>query len=352
MASDARIWGSRNKVPVGVGFIAGPLHVVTCAHVVADALGDRNLAKGDVDPKWTIEVDFPAVADKDTRHVLVAKVHAWARLDGPAPDDVAILKLSEPIPDATTPVVVSNHYTPGQRVRGYGVRSGLPAGAYVEGTYEGPLDKYRLQITSENEDTALAAGCSGGAFWLSDGGGVIGMATAAILRQSGILLRIEDLARFFELKTGIELGTQQVKVSTAGLINAALEGSLDEVALIKVAQTFPMGPAISGFFVKSEIKRAYAQRLNSKVSSDEVIRQANGILLASLKKRPPRLHTFILTEAQLPNPDRGWLFYWSEVFALAGVLSPRMVAALLLAAPVPLLGDIVAEATALLDELR
>src|ERR671915_13812 len=72
-----RIWRSTGEV-VGAGFLVGERHVLTCAHVVAEALG---IAQEQVDPpEESILLDFPLLAPE--KH-LIAQVVVW---QPPRPD--------------------------------------------------------------------------------------------------------------------------------------------------------------------------------------------------------------------------------------------------------------------------
>src|SRR5215469_15997886 len=73
---------------VGAGFLVGERHILTCAHVISQALG---LAKTPVDPpQGLISLDFPLVAP---RTILKSRVVQWFP---PQPDgrgDIAGLEL-------------------------------------------------------------------------------------------------------------------------------------------------------------------------------------------------------------------------------------------------------------------
>lgn len=59
-ASIARIFSEDEKTVIGMGFLVSQTHVLTCAHVIAQALGFRDDTSGM--PHGLISLDFPLVA--------------------------------------------------------------------------------------------------------------------------------------------------------------------------------------------------------------------------------------------------------------------------------------------------
>lgn len=353
LASDVRIWHTSGNAPVGVGFIASPIHVITCAHVVADALGDKNLAYEKHAPKKEVEIDFPAFSNKTKRLSCLATIRSWAALHGPSPDDIAILELRQPIPKDSMPISVCYQYKPGDSIRAYGVRASIQDGAYIEGRYLGLLPGPRLQITSDQKELAIDLGCSGGAVWLANGNGVIGMATAAIMETSGLLLPIEEIGKFYAATTGLTLLTHGIEWSVDHLIILMFEEELNHQSQLQFIKTFPLGPAFDPYFVPYNIKRAYATRALAQAAfAENIIGTANALLLESLPSRPKNIAPLTLAACELPNPNFGWLNYWSIVFCSASGLSPRLVAALLAVSPPTLLNSVKNDVTALIEALR
>src|SRR4051794_31153522 len=89
----ARIWRDREAV-VGAGFLAPRSVVVTCAHVVNDAVGREQLCPDE--PRGTVRIDLPWAAGKTE---VQGSVIAWRPpipLDIARPDpcvDIAVLQL-------------------------------------------------------------------------------------------------------------------------------------------------------------------------------------------------------------------------------------------------------------------
>ncbi|MCI5124558.1 MAG: hypothetical protein D3925_08810, partial [Candidatus Electrothrix sp. AR5] len=85
--------------PKGAGFLVTPQHVLTCAHVVNDALCRK---KGSVDrPKLTIFLDFPFLP---SRPLVQATVQDWFPMQEKVifgeQEDIALLELvsNTPLP--------------------------------------------------------------------------------------------------------------------------------------------------------------------------------------------------------------------------------------------------------------
>src|SRR5580704_17294388 len=135
--SDVRIWHKTTQYPVGVGFVADERHIITCAHVIADAMGNRQLASVSEMPSAEVHLDFPALADSTSRDLAKATVKVWKGGHPGTSDDVAILLLHDPIPHNIRPASICREYRPNDRFRAFGVRRSLPNGAFVEGKLQG-----------------------------------------------------------------------------------------------------------------------------------------------------------------------------------------------------------------------
>ncbi|MDJ0717181.1 MAG: serine protease [Prochloraceae cyanobacterium] len=84
---------------VGAGFLVSDRYILTCAHVVADA--DNPQEK----PTQEIELDFPIIKPGKR---LKAKVEFWLPVKPQtSPEDIAALKLIEPLPEEAQPASLS-----------------------------------------------------------------------------------------------------------------------------------------------------------------------------------------------------------------------------------------------------
>ncbi|MEU6865550.1 trypsin-like peptidase domain-containing protein [Streptomyces sp. NPDC046876] len=131
-ASVARVLGP-DGIPEGAGFRAAPREVITCAHVVAKALG---LPEDTADPPGgRVWVDFP-LAERSTR--VPARIAAWTPVGRDGSGDVAVLTLLED-PPAGAPIarLVEDAAGPDRRVRTFGFPPHRDDGAWSVGWLRG-----------------------------------------------------------------------------------------------------------------------------------------------------------------------------------------------------------------------
>ncbi len=147
--SIARILGQDGS-PVGAGCLVTPRHVITCAHVVADALGDEAIAFADEKPDGSITLDFPFVAPGAPCQ---ASVVDWKprRLPQPADgvSDMALLALAGNPPANTVPATLAHDDTLHRQnvdMYGFRVRVDDDIGDWVEGTTKRPRADGWFQI--------------------------------------------------------------------------------------------------------------------------------------------------------------------------------------------------------------
>ncbi|MCE7006970.1 trypsin-like peptidase domain-containing protein [Kibdelosporangium philippinense] len=167
----------RGREPVGMGCLVGDRHVVTCAHVVARALGVDGSGPA---PALPVRVDFPLVAPD--QHV-ESTVVAWSPYgDG---YDVAGLVL-ETAPERARPArLVSADALWGHEVRAFGVPSAHDAGVWATGVLRGSTVGGLVQIDDDRTaGFAVASGFSGTPVWDETVDAVVGIAAQAE-RDSG-----------------------------------------------------------------------------------------------------------------------------------------------------------------------
>jgi len=174
-ASLVRIRTAEGKV-VGAGFLVGERHILTCAHVISQALG---LANAPVDPpQGLISLDFPLVAP---RTLLTASVVQWCP---PQPDgrgDIAGLELqSEPPAGAETV-----HFAFAQDVwehpfRAFGFPAGYDDGVWATGRLLGRQATDWVMIEDvKAQGFGVVPGFSGTPVWDTQAQSVVGMVVAA-----------------------------------------------------------------------------------------------------------------------------------------------------------------------------
>lgn len=151
---------------------------MTCAHVVADAVG---IQRDDINPPaQPISVDFPLV--DDNKKCTARVVMLLPSRDGT--DDIAVLELSESAPSSAKPanlVIVDNLW--GAEFGVCGFPSHNPKGVWAKGKVSGLIEGKRIQIDAlEGSNTySIERGFSGSPVYSSDPNinGVIGMAVSA-----------------------------------------------------------------------------------------------------------------------------------------------------------------------------
>lgn len=165
-----RIW--RSDTPIGAGFLAGPAHLLTAAHVVADALGGAGDQQAPIGV--AVSIDFPLLAPGQR---LGAEVTAWRP---PVPGqgmDVAGLLIRDPLPEGARPLVLSRRRPglDGSLVM-VGFPRGLEHGEWVHGRPGGPVATGWVEIESDPARQAMITpGFSGAPVWSMEADAAVGM---------------------------------------------------------------------------------------------------------------------------------------------------------------------------------
>lgn len=167
------------KNVVGAGFLVGKRQVLTCAHVIAQALGlAENLEEP---PLGCIVMDFPLLAP----HMrLAAKVVFWSPVQQEVGGDIAGLELLGDPPEGAAPV----QFSPARDVWGhpfhtFGFPVGQDDGVYATGQLLGrQASNWLLLEDVKTEGFAITPGFSGGPVWDTQLQGVVGMVVAAVQR--------------------------------------------------------------------------------------------------------------------------------------------------------------------------
>jgi AAA-like domain/Trypsin-like peptidase domain len=175
-----RIYSNSDKV-IGAGFLVSENRILTCAHVVADALGmARNTCEM---PDQEVSLDFPFLAPKQ---LLKARVVFWRPVNpGEFAEDIAGLELKSAPPDAAKPA----QFRPSEDLWGHSFRVlGFPAiqsdGAAATGVLRTPLANGWVQLEDiKQQGYSLEPGFSGAPIWDEELQGVVGMAVAAEINR-------------------------------------------------------------------------------------------------------------------------------------------------------------------------
>ncbi len=170
-----------NGIVVGAGFLVGERQALTCAHVVAGALGlaDDTPEK----PQAPVYLDIPRVAP---RKLLTARVVLWRPPRADGGDDIAGLELMDDPPhgaQAAPLAQVEDLWD--HSFRAFGFPRGQDTGVWATGRLLGRQVTNWVQIEDVKETGfAVEQGFSGTPVWDSQVEAVVGMVVAAERRMN------------------------------------------------------------------------------------------------------------------------------------------------------------------------
>ena len=197
-ASFVRIHTADGHV-VGAGFLVGERHLLTCAHVVAGALGlaDDTPEK----PQAPVHLDVPRVAP---RQMLTARVVLWRPQRPDGGDDIAGLELeSDPPHGAQTAPLAQVDDLWEHSFRVFGFPKGEDTGVWATGRLLGRNSTNWVQIEDVKETGfAVEPGFSGTPVWDPQVDAVVGMVVAAERRlnlKTAFAIPVDVLARSWPL---------------------------------------------------------------------------------------------------------------------------------------------------------
>lgn len=208
-----RVFGQQDSVPSGCGFLVGSgrQHIFTCCHVVNDALGRSDRTR----PLEPLYVDFPFLAAK--RHIR-AEVVEWHYDLEDRLNDIAVLKLQEPVPNGarSATFVTSDDYS-GDTFRAFGFPRGLEDdGREVKGVLGAAQVNGRVLAEGISQfGYFIEPGFSGAPIWNTTRKGVCGMA-----------FQVDTPV---EVKVASFIPTQLLKKAAPALVEASSTGTLDPV---------------------------------------------------------------------------------------------------------------------------
>lgn len=165
-----RVFGSDKRV-VGTGFLITSTHIVTCCHVINQAL---NQADSILPPRESIFIDFPFL---EREQFFSARVVHWLPKKGSS-GDIAVLMLETSKPEKVEPVaIVTNEELTGRNVRTHGFPlgyedDGRPALSVIVGLLAG--GRLSIQGTS-SYGLWVEGGFSGAPVWDDAFNAVVGM---------------------------------------------------------------------------------------------------------------------------------------------------------------------------------
>jgi V8-like Glu-specific endopeptidase len=177
-------WGA-GRPTVGLGLLVGPEHVVTCAHVVNNALGRDQLEQAPPGESDRVQVEFPLLPETPVRLARIVR-SAWTppAQSGAGGRDIAGLVLTEKAPGGTAPArfTAAAKPEPGTQLRvfGYPGRPLRETGAWVDVDLKGEVGGRVIQVESKGDQTIRAQpGFSGSPVWDHRTGEAVGLMQVA-----------------------------------------------------------------------------------------------------------------------------------------------------------------------------
>lgn len=177
-----RIWSADRTTVVGAGILSTATHVLTCAHVIRQALtlpGDDEARV----PDGEVPLDLPRIAPGA---LMRARVAGWwpapaGAVTAEAGKDIALLELLDPPPPESrqAPMRVMADFW-GHTFRALGFPRGYDSGAWASGVLRAEIAGGWVQIEDvKTTGYPVAPGFSGAPVWSDIVGGVVGMVVAA-----------------------------------------------------------------------------------------------------------------------------------------------------------------------------
>jgi conflict system STAND superfamily ATPase/trypsin-like peptidase len=236
---------------VGLGFLVTDRVALTCAHVVAAAVGvedDTRLLVG-----AEVRVDVPLLGT--TSIDVMAIVEQWFPAHSSGAGDVAVLRLAAPLPGARPVRLVDADEVWGHPARAFGLPDGRPGGVWHSGVLRHRQANGWVQADLAGDGYRVAPGFSGGPVWDDEVAGVIGTMVMAesgrppvsyLIPTSGLLATCPDL-RELVLPPSPFRGLRPF-VETDAAIFRGRQAESDEVARIVAGErwTTLVGPSGCG----------------------------------------------------------------------------------------------------------
>ncbi|HEV8483248.1 MAG TPA: trypsin-like peptidase domain-containing protein, partial [Blastocatellia bacterium] len=183
--SIVRIFGENNSI-AGCGFLVSKRHILTCAHVVAQALGISQDTQDS--PDATIRLDFPIIAPNiiNTARVVFWKpVRSAGSSGSDRSEDIAALELESDSPAGSQPgpvITVDDVWEHSFRTFGFPVAH--DDGVWASGVLRAAQANGWVQIEGVKETGySVAPGFSGAPVWDNETKGIVGMVVVAEKRS-------------------------------------------------------------------------------------------------------------------------------------------------------------------------
>lgn len=324
----------------GTGVVVTTELILTCAHVLNAALGRREKLQSR--PAETAEVDVRFNADPSVklRARLDPGEDAWRA--PPATSgrgaDLCLLRLAEPLPHGTSVARLRREDFNQPRsflAKGYPADWNSPNGSHEIDAAVGQVLCFAGHLlllradASPNQSAwgklqrpsgAIYKGFSGGPVEV-DGSlvGLIAQARENLYDATAYAIP----ALYFPARLG----------SVVGHRNCDGQDVRQNASRLEQIKHLPPGPGVDPYTISFSFRRLFSAGTNED-ETHETIRDANGTVLSLLDDKPDNLFAHIISRSELPeygkvSPDK----FWGEVLNRACSLGPRMLGAIVLAAP-------------------
>ena len=185
--SIARIYTSIDDRIVGSGFLVSNQYIITCAHVVADAL---NIDKTTQDkPLDLVKLDFPFPVGQNQKK-LKAKVILWQPRSYSGysyGQDIAVLELQKQLPQNYVFFQLSLIDTKNHPFSVLGFPQGRDEGVITEGKVSGTIGNGLVQIVVESQSQFyIEPGFSGAPVWDEELASFVGIVVSSELDGDGL----------------------------------------------------------------------------------------------------------------------------------------------------------------------
>lgn len=222
-------WAARVRAisgtSAGAAFYVGDRFVVTCAHVVAQALNSdpREVAP----PSGPLLVEFP-FAEPEASVTAVVAERGWVAQGVDRQGDIAVLRLRELPEGVLAPPLMGARMLRKHSFWAFGFPSSEPRGHWADGQILGQAGKGWVEIgRGEQTSRQVVRGYSGAAVWDEAVEAVVGMVVATVpssQSKAAFMVPMEEVKRslphFFE-----QAGTIPTGGSSAGFTYRVSRGS-------------------------------------------------------------------------------------------------------------------------------
>jgi vWA-MoxR associated protein C-terminal domain/Trypsin-like peptidase domain/vWA-MoxR associated protein middle region (VMAP-M) 1 len=184
--SIARIFDKEGKNVIGTGFLVAPGYVLTCAHVVLQAIGvqKEQFAEHQTLPQQSITLDFHVLAAKQ---FIQAEVVAWSAYTLET-GDIAALKLRTAEPTGVRPIPMvevqrAEIENQSHSVYGFGKSSAGGRSDAYRPKANSSGGRFQLCKVGDPNDETIKPGFSGAPVWNEERKCVVGMVATAVVAK-------------------------------------------------------------------------------------------------------------------------------------------------------------------------